>query len=172
LKGLTLANMTRTIYLIRHAEAAHKEPMQTDLQRVLTSTGKRDAQMAGAYLKNKGVTFDWLLCSPAIRTQTTAQLIASTMSIVPPEVVINPSIYHATENDLLTIVLNAPTNKKCIALVGHNPTISAFAKILTKSNIESFSPCTIAAFQFEIEKWTDLRPQEGRLDFIHFPSIF
>jgi phosphohistidine phosphatase len=116
--------------------------------------------------------FDWLLCSPAIRTHTTAQLIASTMSIVPPEVVINPSIYHATENDLLTIVLNAPTNKKCIALVGHNPTISAFAKILTKSNIENFSPCTIAAFQFEIEKWTDLRPQEGRLDFIHFPSIF
>lgn len=164
--------MTRSIYLIRHAEAAHKKPMQTDLQRELTLTGKRDAQMAGAYLKNKGVTFDLLLCSPAIRTQTTAQLIASTMSIVAPEVVIDPFIYQATENDLLTIVLNAPTNKKSIGLIGHNPTISAFAKILTKSNIENFSPCTIAAFQFDIEKWSDLRPQKGRLDFIHFPSIF
>ena len=94
------------------------------------------------------------------------------MSIVAPEVIIDPSIYPATENDLLTIVLNVPTNKKCIALVGHNPTISAFAKILTNSNIENFSPCTLAAFQFEIEKWSDLRPLQGRLDLIHFPSIF
>jgi phosphohistidine phosphatase SixA len=44
--------MTRTIYLIRHAEASIKEPMQTDLQRELTPSGKRDAQMAGIYLKN------------------------------------------------------------------------------------------------------------------------
>ncbi len=164
--------MTRTIYLIRHAEAAYKGPRQTDLQRELTPTGKRDAQMAGIYLKNKNVIFDLVLCSSAIRTQTTAQLITINMSDLSTELIIEPSIYHATDNDLFAILRKVPLSKKSVALVGHNPTISWLASVLTKSKIETFSPCTIAAFQFGIKKWTDLRPQAGLLDFIHSPSIF
>lgn len=170
--GPTSIYMTRTIYLIRHAEAATKEPMQTDLQRELTPTGKRDAQMAGIYLKSKSVIFDLVLCSPAIRTQTTAQLITINMSDLSTDVTIEPSIYHATDNELFAILNNVPLSKKSVALVGHNPTISWFASSLTNSKIGAFSPCTIAAFQFDIEKWSDLRPQTGRLNFIHSPSIF
>ncbi|MFN7261199.1 MAG: SixA phosphatase family protein [Cyclobacteriaceae bacterium] len=169
---LTSGNMTRTVYLIRHAEAASKEPMQTDLQRELTTNGKQDAQMAGIYLKNKGAIFDLVLCSPAIRTQTTAQLITINMSDSSTNVTIVPSIYHATDDDLFTILRNLPLGKKSVALIGHNPSISWFASSLTNSKIEAFSPCTIAAFQFEIENWTELRLQTGRLDFIHSPSIF
>lgn len=164
--------MTRTIYLIRHAEASIKEPMQTDLQRELTLSGKRDAQMAGIYLKNNSVIFDLVLCSPAIRTQATAQLITTNMSDPSTNITIEPSIYHATDDDLFTILRNLPQSIKRVALVGHNPTISWFASSLTNSKIDAFSPCTIAAFQFELENWADLRPYTGRLDFIHFPSIF
>jgi len=164
--------MIRTIYLIRHAEAANKGHMQTDLQRELTPSGKRDAQMAGIYLKNNSVIFDLVLCSPAIRTQATAQLITINMSDSSTNVTIEPSIYHATDDDLFTILRNLPLGKKSVALVGHNPSISWIASSLTNSKIEAFSPCTIAAFQFELANWADLRPHTGRLDFIHFPSIF
>ncbi|MCX8491106.1 MAG: histidine phosphatase family protein [Cyclobacteriaceae bacterium] len=164
--------MTRTIYLIRHAEAATKKPIQTDLQRELTPTGKQDAQMAGVYLKSKSVIFDLVLCSLAVRTHTTAQLITINMSDPSTDVIIEPSIYHATDDDLFTILCNVPISKKSVALVGHNPAISWFASSLTKSKIETFDPCTMAAFQFDVEKWADLRLQTGCLEFIHSPSIF
>jgi phosphohistidine phosphatase len=163
--------MLRLIYAIRHAEAFEKEPHQADWARELTPKGKEDAEKAGRFLLKENAKIDLLITSHATRTHTTAKIIAECISYPIQEIVLNTTIYRSTAKDLLNIVLGTADKYSSIAMVGHNPTISAFANLLSKENIDGFSTCTVAAFYFQLEKWSGLTVESGRVKFIHSPAI-
>lgn len=162
--------MSRHLYLIRHAQTLEKTVGQTDLQRELTSKGRNDATELGNYLFDQKIKLDILLSSPAVRTQTTARLLTESLSIGTEKIITIPALYHAHSEDMFTITKGIKNEFQHVALIGHNPTISTFASNLTEKNIDGFSPCTLAVFQFAVGNWSDITLKSGNLLFLWQPD--
>jgi phosphohistidine phosphatase len=161
--------MLRHLYLIRHAEAAEKALHQTDLQRELTYKGKQDAINLGRYLSGRKTKFDEVFCSSAVRTLTTAQLVVESLSL--KKVIVNPALYHASHHDMLHILRGFKNELYNVAIVGHNPTISAFANSLSEDGTNGFSPCTLAVFEFYQQQWSEINSKTGKLLLFIQPPI-
>ncbi len=165
--------MLRHLYLIRHAETLEKALHQTDLERELTPKGKSDAINLGIYLSNLETKLDALFCSPALRTQTTAQLIVESFSVSIKKTIVNPTLYHASHHDMLQIVRGFKNEWYNVAIIGHNPTISTFANNLSEegNNSFSFSPCTLAIVEFSQQEWSEIGSKTGKLLLFKQPPI-
>ncbi|MFT9142880.1 SixA phosphatase family protein, partial [Acetobacter orientalis] len=69
--------MSRKLLLLRHAEAA-PAPMgdfssAADHARPLTAAGLAAAQRCGLWLRQQGLSPDYVVCSPAVRTRQTLE---------------------------------------------------------------------------------------------------
>ncbi|MGO3517579.1 MAG: SixA phosphatase family protein [Acetobacter cibinongensis] len=132
--------MNSTLLLLRHAEAA-SPPMgdfseTADRARPLTAAGQATAQRCGLWLRQKGLSPDYVLCSPALRTrQTLAGLLPFLMPLT-TEPVFCPDIYEAPPEALLAQIQKAPPQARSVLLVGHNPGISALARMLDPTAME------------------------------------
>ena len=84
---------------------------------------------------------------------------------------IEPVLYQAGSAELLHLISKTPPTYRHVALVGHNPAISAFANNLLPTNVGGFAPATLAIIQFNILLWSEIEPSKGQLEFIHSPAI-
>lgn len=153
--------MSRQLYLVRHAETADKHLGETDLERKLTLKGIEDAQKLQRILIAQPVPLKAVVHSHAARTTHTAKLLAGSNPSI--QLISQPTIYHATPNDLLKIVQQLNDEWHCVALVGHNPTISTFANEIAKKSVGSFAPATVAGFSFSVNRWAEIIPDGGAL---------
>ena len=64
------------IYMMRHGETAMniERLLQGRLDTHLDEKGKRDAVLAGGFLREKGIHFDYIWTSPLVRAKETAEL--------------------------------------------------------------------------------------------------
>lgn len=64
------------IYMMRHGETAMniERLLQGRLDTHLDEKGKRDAVLAGEFLREKGIRFDFIWTSPLVRAKETAEL--------------------------------------------------------------------------------------------------
>ncbi|QHL86213.1 hypothetical protein GU926_01610 [Nibribacter ruber] len=143
----------RQLLLMRHAITLDKVPGQTDLERELTLQGQEQALAAGLWLKQQQLTPDLVLCSPAVRTQSTlAGVLAGLGNSVPVQT--ERDIYDGEESDLLHLLETADASVQTLLFVGHNPTIGYLAQALTNRRV-SFSPATVLVLTSQKEAVTD-----------------
>ena len=161
--------MSRHLFLIRHAETADKEMGETDLDRKLTSKGIHDAQNLQLFLSEVSQAPKIIFHSHAVRTTHTANLLAAHDPTI--QLIVQSAIYHATPKELVKLIQQMNNDWESVAIVGHNPTISALAQDMTEQSIRGFSPATIAGFQFQVNKWADVMPGSGLLTLFKEPKI-
>ncbi len=111
----------RQIIFLRHAQSAEKQAGQTDKQRALTDHGIEQSLRVGNFLQKEKFNIDLILASSAIRTKTTAQLIANTLNNIPP-VQLMDEMYQATVAQLAELIQDQEFHTAL--MVGHNPAIS------------------------------------------------
>ena len=145
--------MVRTLYLMRHAEAAPKEARQEDKARELTPAGVKTARHVAASLVEDKVEFDLLVTSSAIRAEQTIQLVAEGLGLENPSIVVEDALYEASVRQLLDYVNKLEDNFHHVLIVGHNPAMSYLAEYLTKSDIGDMSPGSIAIIRFDLASW-------------------
>lgn len=135
----------RELLLLRHAEAMSVGPDGRDSERPLSLHGEAQARAAGAWLAERGAAPDAVLCSPARRTQMTADAVGRTLRLPEPQFM--HAIYRATPGELLTLVENHVPDARQILLVGHNPGMEELLALLTEGRsaaARGMSPATIA----------------------------
>src|SRR5665213_3343806 len=115
----------KTLYILRHAEAAPGSP---DEPRQLTDKGHRQARQVGQAIREKGWRPAAIFCSPAARTKQTWE----GLDLAHPKPDFKKAIYNASTSELLAIVQGAGTVES-LMLVGHNPAIHALAAALAGS---------------------------------------
>ncbi|MBI3221261.1 MAG: histidine phosphatase family protein [Bacteroidetes bacterium] len=160
--------MARQLFLIRHAETAEKLWGETDLDRKLTPKGIQDAQLLHKILIAQPDSPQVILHSHAVRTTHTAKLLAASISI---QLICQPAIYHATPKNLLDIVRQLNDEWSSVALVGHNPTISAFANDMATQSVGSFAPATVAGFTLTVNRWAEITLGSGVVTLFKEPNI-
>lgn len=117
---------SRRLVLIRHATAADGP---VDAERPLTERGAQRAAAIGAWLEQSGLVPDRVLVSPARRAAQTWEA-AGVALLSGPQPVVDERIYRNTVESLLAAIRETPEEVRTLAVVGHNPSVEALARIL------------------------------------------
>ena len=116
------------VTLIRHAEAGDDAPR--DESRSLTIRGRADARRLGRVLARRGVRFTLVVTSPLVRAVQTAEIVAAAVGYrgrMPASDLLEPE---AAAADVVAF-LRTVADEKSVALVAHEPILSAVAAVLT-----------------------------------------
>jgi phosphohistidine phosphatase len=119
------------LYLIRHAIAV--EEYEDDSQRPLTDKGRKKMRSVVKGLRALGVEFDLILSSPYVRAAETAEILADVFKMK-KEVQFSDNLVPSGDPDLLIAELNEKYSVNSIALVGHEPFLSALIGLLVAEN--------------------------------------
>jgi phosphohistidine phosphatase len=175
---------TRYLWLLRHGKAASDAPSGGgDRERPLTDRGRRDASALGARLGGgppalglEGVPVpEQAICSAAVRTSQTADLVADAMADagslaregrLPVEAF--RSLYGAGTEMILRYVREVDDGVSSLLVVGHNPTLPQLAWELLAEEDEGspgdravldgygFPTCSLAVLSLDVPGWEDV----------------
>jgi len=119
------------LYLIRHAIAV--EEYEDDSQRPLTDKGKKKMRSIAKGLRALGVEFDLILSSPYVRAKETAEILADVFKMK-KEVQFSENLVPSGDPGLLVAEMNEKYTAGSIALVGHEPFLTALIGALVSDN--------------------------------------
>lgn len=118
----------RRVVLVRHAKSAYPAGVP-DHDRPLAGKGRRNALATGDWFLAEGPPLDVVLCSDARRARHTWEIVATTLD-PPPIVRLEPRLYGGGPDDVLELIRSCDDAVRTVALVGHEPALSATAVLL------------------------------------------
>lgn len=114
------------LYLIRHADAGDSRQWEgDDAERPLTDLGRTQARALGAAFQARGIAVGAILTSPLTRTVQTAGEFHETLGGGPEPAACDLLMPDALRRRKLTKLL-VGLEVESVALVGHNPDLSAY----------------------------------------------
>jgi len=156
----------KKLLLIRHAEA-ESFAEQGDFYRALSAKGITDVTRLAQKLDADGLIPDEIISSQAIRTTTTANIIASQLRL--PTTRLSRTIYEASEKTLLNTINHFNDTIAFAALVGHNPGIAYLLLSLT-GKLREVPPCTAIVVVFEdADSWQEVSHETGVITYYTAP---
>lgn len=118
-----------TLTLLRHAKSGSDDPGLRDFDRPLNAKGRRAAQTIGRDWRARGLAFDHVVASPAVRVQETlAEVEAGYGRSLDPRW--DRRAYLAEPDTLLEIVRAFPAGAGRALLAGHNPGLERLVLML------------------------------------------
>jgi phosphohistidine phosphatase len=155
----------KTLFLLRHASAESASSL--DLNRDLNERGRNQAHALGTFIREKDLKFDLVLCSPAVRAQSTTEL-ALAAAGRSCHVHYDERIYEASGLQLLEVVQELERDADGALLVGHNPGMEEVIKLLT-GQVQPMSTATLARIDFSATEWSDVVESTATLAWIVNP---
>ncbi len=180
----------KTLFLLRHAKSCWDDPDLKDFERPLADRGLADVPVMLERFKSRAGTnenaneganesankrpveklIDCIICSPAVRTKTTAQLFAEQIGYPQDEIGSNPELYFAGSNMFLKAASLVDEINESAMLVGHNPAITEFANALTGESIDNIPTCGLVEVQLPIDNWSEIELGQGTLVEFDYPK--
>ncbi|WP_433711906.1 SixA phosphatase family protein [Nocardia sp. CA-084685] len=159
--------MVRTLILMRHGKSSYPDGI-SDHERPLAPRGRREAGLAGQWLRQTQPPIDAVRCSTAIRTRET---LAATDLTAP--VVYEAGIYEASPRTLIELVQLSDDDVTTLLVIGHAPGMPWTAWELANNRdsdpaIElsrKFPTSALAVLEFD-RPWAQV--DEGTGDLVHF----
>jgi len=125
----------------------------------------------GSYLALRSIRPDLILSSCSLRTQETADGLAEKINYDGPKYYLKE--LYLTQPETLKETLKLQENQfKSIFVVGHNPQMTDLANMLTEEHISKLPALGIVAINFDIDEWSELEEEKGKIDFLIYPKQF
>lgn len=163
-------NGMKKLVLIRHAHSPGGDARFSDHERPLSQRGIGDAQKMGRRFFEKKIFPERFYVSDAVRTHTTAMLIAKELGDAESEVVPDRALYNTEADSYFQVIREIAPVVNVAGVVGHNFTISRMLTLLTGAEGYEMSPCSVAVVSCEIENWSEIHPRCGVLTEIFEPE--
>ena len=150
-----------SLYLLRHAKSSWSDPALPDRERPLAPRGRRDAKRIAEHLVRLGIEPDLVLCSSAVRTRETLELVRPALGAT-TTVVVEDELYAATADTLLERLRAVPDGAASVLLIGHNPGLQDLALLLASAGEElslleaKFPTAALAALTVSKAGWSEL----------------
>ena len=152
----------KTLLVLRHAKTQPDAPAG-DRARQLTERGLNDAAAVAAYIHKRIATPDAIVTSDARRALQTAEILASGVAFTKP-LTVEPRIYAASVDTLLSVVHDLPNDAGAVVLVGHNPGFEELTEALSSHDEPVRLPTSAFAYlEFDIPSWRDIQPGSGHV---------
>jgi phosphohistidine phosphatase len=167
----------RRLLLLRHAKTERPEPGERDRDRKLTTRGRADAPVIGAYLVRHRLTPDLALVSPVTRAAETWTLVAACFAKA-PRAADNERIYNASPATLVSLIREA-REARTLLVVGHNPGLHDLAvQLIASGDVEArervkekLPTCGLVVIDFPFDEWSRLHANAGRLERFVSPRL-
>lgn len=153
------------LYIARHAKSSWKDMSLSDFERPLNARGKRDAPFMADLLKDKNISPDLILSSPAKRAKKTAKQYHETLG---GELRFDEDIYEASLMNLLELVKEALQSVDSVMIVGHNPDLTALNDLFSDKSIFNIPTTGVVGIVFEDE----VAPHKGKQLFFEYPKKY
>lgn len=152
----------RRLYILRHATT---EPQLTsDFERKLTKYGDEQAEALARFWFEKQYEVDAILCSSAVRAQSTAAPLIRMLS-QNTHVNISKEYYNINDEEIVEIIKNINNRFSSVLYIGHNPGITMAAAYLAddlpNALASGFSPGNMCVLEFEVDNWQDVDKYKG-----------
>lgn len=123
------------LYIIRHAIAVDEGTpgYEIDSERPLTDKGRKKMRQIARALHSLGVEFDLILSSPYLRAQQTADILADVFKLK-KKIVCTDSLLPLEKPEPVVGEINETYSVNSLAVVGHEPHLSALIAFLTTEN--------------------------------------
>ena len=157
----------RTLYLLRHAKSSWKDLTLPDFDRPLKDRGRKAAKRIGKYLAAEKLNDPLVVCSPAVRTRETAEIVLKHAHLQ-VEVRYEERIYEASLRDLVHLVSEIPDDKHLVILIGHNPGFEELLAYLTGEG-RRMPTCALGKIKFDVGSWKDIKEDQGALGWFVTP---
>ncbi|MEE2031917.1 SixA phosphatase family protein [Rhodococcus chondri] len=162
--------MSRTLILLRHGKSAYPDEVD-DHDRPLSPRGRREAGLAGRWIRAHLPPIDSVLCSTATRTRKTLAEAA-----IDAPVDYRDRLYATTPAILLDEIRTVDKSVHTLLVVGHEPTLSATALALATDHssdiahqlTEKFPTSALAVLKVR-GTWAALEPGCAELSSFHIP---
>ncbi len=155
----------KILYLLRHAYSHVRDRGLADYDRPLVEEGRQQAQAVSQYLHKNKRTFDFVMCSGALRTRETLEFLRPDVGT--KDIELAESFYNCTEDQILNHLHHIANKWKHVLYIGHNPGIAfaayKFAKEFPQDIAQNFAPATLVGFEFPIDDWTELDWWQGKI---------
>ncbi len=162
----------KKLTLLRHAKSSWDDPVDRDFDRPLNKKGKRAAAVMGRFIRSKGLSFDQILASPAVRVIETLENVEEARGRA-MEPTWDRKIYLASSATLLDVLRGANAEAGHVLLVGHNPGLEDLIFDLVpddgsspaRDEVETKYPtAALAEMTLAIDGWADIVEKCGSLD--------
>ena len=163
----------KTLYLLRHAKSSWDDPDLRDFERPLSDRGLGDIPVMAAHFAERGGKLESIVSSPAVRTKTTARLMAEHLGFPEDEIISNPELYFAGTGMFLKAARMMDETATSAMLVGHNPAITEFANAMFgdgSPEIDNIPTCGLVELELPIEHWSDVTLGSARLVNFDYPK--
>jgi phosphohistidine phosphatase len=150
----------KRLYLLRHAKSSWKDTGLVDHERPLSGRGRRAGKAIRAHLRDRGIAPEVVICSTAKRARQTLELIEPALG--KGAVHVEPEIYGADSEALLTRLRAVPDQVESVLLIGHNPAIQDLALELATAGTDlrgldsKYPTATLVTLAFESATWRHL----------------
>ena len=162
----------KKIYIVRHAKSSWKDPGMKDFDRPLNKRGKHDAPLMGKLLRDRGIKPDLIVSSPANRAQTTAKIIAQEIGYAANEIVLEPKIYEAYLEDVLSVIECLPNEFETVFIFGHNPAFTYLVNHFNKGElIMNLPTCGVGCVETSATEWTAIHKDNANLISFDYPKL-
>ena len=119
----------KTLYLLRHAKSSWDHADLKDFERPLADRGINDIPVMAERFKARNGRVGCIICSPAVRTKTTAKMFAEQIGFPSDEIGSNPELYFAGSNMFLKAARLLDDEYEAAMLVGHNPATVSYTHL-------------------------------------------
>src|SRR5215204_174115 len=157
----------RILYLLRHAKSSWNDASLRDFDRPLNDRGREAAERIGKRLASEKLNAPLVVCSPALRTRQTAEIVLSS-SALRAEERFDERIYEASVRDLMEVISEIPDDQPIAIFIGHNPGFEELLTFLT-GEVRRMPTCALAKIEFDVASW-DVRTGEGKLKWLITPK--
>ena len=162
----------KTLYLVRHGKAGWRHREVNDAERPLKKKGIEESQMMALHLSEKDIHPDLLITSPAKRSIQTARILAEELGLPKNKVIENASIYNASLEEVMTVILGLDDNFSRVMIIGHDPSLANVAAYLTGHIVEKIPTAGAVEITFNTTHWSKLSEESGHIQFSISPKMF
>jgi phosphohistidine phosphatase len=153
----------KSLWLLRHGQAELATSSSGDHERRLSPRGRRDATAVGACLRQSGALPVLVLCSGAVRTVETLELLALGDRA---EVMVEEALYGASTSELIDRLRGVSETVSSVLVIGHNPTIGELAQMLSGEAgnvVQRYPTAALSELECRIVTWGALGPGSATL---------
>ncbi len=160
----------KTLYIVRHAKSSWDDAYMRDFDRPLNNRGNNNAPEMGKRLASMNILPDLIISSSANRAITTAKKIAREINYNQDNIKETKELYLASIGTTISIIRQVDDQHNSLMIFGHNPGWTDLTNYLSNAYIDNIPTCGIAAIEFDIERWSEVDKDKGKLIFFDYPK--
>ncbi|MCB2210218.1 histidine phosphatase family protein [bacterium] len=144
----------KTLLLMRHAKSSWKDETLSDHERPLKKRGKKDTKLISKVIKKKDLIPDLILCSSAVRTKETVEILTDELDY-DGKVVYSDELYMGEPQDFVAALKDLNNKHDSVMIVAHNPGLEAYLQIID-GEIEAVPTGGLGYLVLVLDDWKDI----------------